>query len=213
MDEKYLKLAREARQEENCDDAKKYYEMVRVDDPENGEAKFFYTYYCIYQGTNGELPQRFVNLCNVLEASIKKISESSESNEEKLKVVDDIANAFVPYTWNTYNFMYKIYMTHEIFSCNEFHAVIMSEITGCYVLGDVIEMYFNSNNDFLKIAAKSWKEGIALQQKRYIAFSSGYYDDATALDRYASKIQKVDPSYVIPTKEPKQDCLQSSNKK
>ena len=210
MDEKYLKLAREARKENNSEDAKKYYDMVRVDDPENGEAKFFYPYYSLYQGTNREIPQRFVNLINVLDTSIKKISEGAESNEEKLKVVDSIANAFVPITWTVYNYMFNKF---RIYSYNQFQAVIKRGIHGCYVLGDAIEMYFNSNNDFLKIAAKSWKEGIALQQKNYIAFSGENYDDATAPDRYASKIQKVDPSYVIPTKEPKKGCLQSSNKK
>ena len=42
---KYLKLARTAREEDNSEDAKRYYDMVRTEDPENGEAKFFYAYY------------------------------------------------------------------------------------------------------------------------------------------------------------------------
>lgn len=57
---KYLKPARTAREEDNTEDAKKYYDMVRTDDPENGEAKFFYAYYSLYEGKNGEIPQNFL---------------------------------------------------------------------------------------------------------------------------------------------------------
>ena len=41
---KNLRLARQARAENNSEDAKLFYNKVREDDPENGEAKFFYAY-------------------------------------------------------------------------------------------------------------------------------------------------------------------------
>lgn len=74
MENKYLKLAREARSEGNSEDAKKFYDLVRTEDPENGEAKFFYAYYALYEVTNGEIAKRFTNLCNALKTSVKSFA-------------------------------------------------------------------------------------------------------------------------------------------
>ena len=71
--EKYLKLARQAKNEKNTEDAKNYYNKVREEDPENGEAKFFYAYFAIYEGTNKELYSRFTNFCKVMPSSITMV--------------------------------------------------------------------------------------------------------------------------------------------
>ena len=90
---KNLKLARQARAENNSEDAKLFYSKVREEDPENGEAKFFYAFYSIYEGKNVEIPKRFSNLCTVLSSSINLIKESSLSKEEQIKSIEEIVNA------------------------------------------------------------------------------------------------------------------------
>ena len=72
-DTKYLKLARTARDENNGEDAKKFYDMVRVEDPENGEAKFFYQYYSLYEGKNIEIANRFIKLVKA-GSSVRRIA-------------------------------------------------------------------------------------------------------------------------------------------
>ena len=76
MDEKYLRLAREARAENNSEDAKRYYDMVRTENPDNGEAKFFYGLYSLYEGKNIEIAKRFANLCNIVIPSVNKVVSS-----------------------------------------------------------------------------------------------------------------------------------------
>ena len=68
---KYLILARQARAEGNSEDAKTYYNKVREESPEDGEAKFFYAYYALYEGKNGEIPQRFSNVCQAVFSALK----------------------------------------------------------------------------------------------------------------------------------------------
>ncbi len=58
MENKNLTLARQAKQTKDTESAKKYYELVREEDPSNGEANFFYLYYAIYEGKNGEICTR-----------------------------------------------------------------------------------------------------------------------------------------------------------
>ena len=73
---KNLRLARQARAENNTEDAKTFYNKVREEDPENGEAKYFYAYYSMYEGKNGEIPTKFANLCKTLTSSINFVTFS-----------------------------------------------------------------------------------------------------------------------------------------
>ena len=125
---KNLKLARQARADNNSEDAKMFYNKVREEDPENGEAKFFYAFYSIYEGKNIEIPNRFSNLCKTLPSSINFIKESSLSKEEQLTSIEEIVNAFVPETWaeNRYmnimvaDFRFVIFIVHISVFCPRF---------------------------------------------------------------------------------------------
>lgn len=102
---KYLKLARTARAESNTEDAKRYYDMVRTDDPENGEAKFFFAFYALYEGKNGEIPKRFSNLCAGLKSSIKLVKDSDSDESEKISTIGEILDAFIPEAWSLNRYM------------------------------------------------------------------------------------------------------------
>lgn len=87
---KYLLLARQARKENNSEDAAKYYDMVRTDDPENGEAKFFYAFFRMMCGTKAEAFTLFMNLCSCVLPAIELIDASNETVEFKRNLSVDI---------------------------------------------------------------------------------------------------------------------------
>lgn len=198
---KYLKLARQARDEENSEDAKKYYDKVREEDPENGEAKYFYAYFSLYEGTNGELPRRFGNLCTVLSTSIKLVANSSLSNADKLKIVEEITDSFVPEVWAENRYMnrknhetkigdsyVKVFDQSQIISCSRNGMLALKD------LGDQIDKLFANNSEAKRIAVKAWKEYVSLSQKWYAYAIKG------DPEIYAEKIKLIDPSYEIPKK-------------
>lgn len=80
---KYLLLARRAREENNAEDAKKYYDMVRTEDPDNAEAKFFYSYYRMFSDTQGHAYDNFSNFCSGIKSTVAMILASNDSLEEK----------------------------------------------------------------------------------------------------------------------------------
>lgn len=209
MDNKYLRLAREARTENNSEDAKKFYEMVKIDNPENGEAKFFYAFYCLYEGKNSEIATRFVNLCMTLEKSVKKVAESNDSDDEKLAIIEAIADSFIPETWNLNRYMNNLTVgsgndRQRVLSNNDIISVCKNGMQGCYDLGDAIEKFFAGNDKAMLVAVRCWKEGVSLQQKWYA------YGDKTAPERYTLKIKKYDFSYEMPKKA---RCISFANKK
>lgn len=209
MDNKYLKLAREARNEDNGEDAKRYYDMVRTEDPENGEAKFFYQYYCLYEGKNGEIANRFANLCKVLVSSVAKVALSEDSDDEKMEVIEAMTDTFTPLTWNLNRYMNKLTVgsgsdRQRVLSNNDIISVCKNGMQGCYNFGDAIEKNFTGNSRAMKSACKVWKEAISLQQKWY---AYGRKEDP---ENYAAKVKKFEPDYEMPKKA---GCISFADKK
>lgn len=197
---KYLKLARAAREENNSEDAKKFYDMVRIDDPENGEAKFFYMYYSLYEGKNGEIASRFIKLVNVLDTSVKFIAQSSDTEDEKLKIVKAIVDAYTPMTWSLNRYMNNLKVgsgsnAQRVLPASDIQSACVAGVIGLYDLGDIIENCFPNNSQAMQLAVVVWKEAISLHQKWY-----AYKYNGKTPDSYAAKIQKFDSSYVIPKK-------------
>ena len=209
--EKYLKLARQAKADDNSEDAKNYYNKVREEDPENGEAKFFYAYYALYEGKNGEIPTRFSNLCKVLPNSINLIENSSLPKAEKLIAIEEIVSTFVPETWalnrymNSKNHETKIGDSYvKVFESYSIKNVCVTGMKTLKALGDQIEKIFSIDPECKRIAVIAWKEYVSLSQKWYAYAEKG---DA---EIYAEKIKKVDPSYEMPKKA---GCISFANQK
>ena len=208
---KNLKLARQARQENNSEDAKTFYNKVREEDPENGEAKFFYAFYSLYEGTNGELHKRFSNLCKIVPSSISLVAKSSMSKEEQLKLVKEIVECFVPETWSENRYMNN--KNHEtrvgdhyvtIFDGRIIRDCCQTGMATLKTLGDQVEKMFISDPECKKIAVIAWKEYVSLSQKWYAYAVKG---DA---EIYAEKIKKIEPTYEMPKKA---GCISLANSK
>ncbi|MBQ7392189.1 MAG: hypothetical protein IJV73_05830 [Clostridia bacterium] len=198
---KYLVLARQARAEGNSEDAKNYYDKVRVENPESGEAKFFYAYYALYEGTNGEIPKRFANLCQVVPTALKMIKNSELTEEEQIKTLSEIVNAFVPEVWAE-----NRYMNHKnretkigdsyvkVFDSSAITVCGKNGMQAIRNLGDEIEKVYPNNKDAAQLSVVAWKEYVSLAQKWYAWAPKG------EAEVYAEKIKKLDPSYEMPKK-------------
>lgn len=208
---KNLKLARQARSEDNSEDAKLYYNKVREECPDNGEAKYFYAYYSLYEGKNAEIPSKFYNLCNGIIPAIKMIKESSLNKEEQLVSIGEIVNCFVPETWvlnrymNNKNHETKIGDSYvKVFDNSSIISVSKNGMATLKTLGDTVASLYINDPECKKLAAIAWKEYVSLSQKWYAWAIKG---DA---EIYAEKIKKVDPSYEMPQKA---GCISFANTK
>ncbi len=212
MENKYLKLARDARAENNSEDAKKYYDIVRTEDPENAEAKFFYQFYALYEGKNKDIASRFLKLCNTLTPCVSRIANSEADNSEKLAVLKAICDSFVPLTWTLNRYMNNLTVgsgqnKQRVLSVSEISSVSGNGILCLYELGDNIEKHLKATlPESMSCAAMAWKEGVSLQQKWY-----SMVKDKTLPEKYAAKIKAIEPDYEMPKKA---GCIDfSANKK
>ena len=76
--EKLLVLARRAREDENRENAEKYYGMVLMEDPDNWEAYFFQIYYRAMQTTLGNIERALVSVTNAVDRTLLLLKKQDE---------------------------------------------------------------------------------------------------------------------------------------
>lgn len=99
-------MARQAREEDNAEDAKKFYDMVRTDDPENVEAKFFYAYFNLSDAVNKDVPNKFVDYAKTAVSCVKMLKESALSDKEKMDLLEVMANTHTEEAESTYRYVF-----------------------------------------------------------------------------------------------------------
>ncbi|MBR3878795.1 MAG: hypothetical protein IKJ24_01605 [Clostridia bacterium] len=210
-DNKYLTLARQARADGNSEDAKTYYNKVREDDPENGEAKFFYAYFALYEGKNGEIPQRFGNVCQAVFSAVKMVKSSTAPVAEQYATISEIVNAFLPMTWTLNRYMNnknretKVGDSYvKVFDQSSITSSCKKGMFAIRDLGNELESIYGGDADAMAIAVLAWKEYVSLAQKWYA------YPPKGEAEIYAEKIKKIEPSYEMPKKA---GCISFSDKK
>ena len=198
---KYLKLARRAREEDNTEDAKRYYDLVRTENPDNNEGRFFFAYYKVWDGMKKDWPSNCMDVYRLIPPIIRDISQSDSTEEEKEELLLDIYKSvrILPTECNS---------VIKDLSSQDFSRITTYGKAGIlmfYEFGDSLESYcFNLSNSeaFMKLAVQAWKDGIELQ--RTWTF---YMVDKTFPEKYAAKIQQFEPSYVLPAKNTATGCM------
>ena len=235
---KYLLLARRARDEDNAEDAQKYYDIVRTEDPDNAEAKFFYSYYRLFSGTNGEAVGNYLSMCKGVENTLKLIVTSNDTIEEKKILIRTIFDCIMDLYNDIYHKAAGDGRTNEVRTAHtkaittiiethtnnygedehilevtyKFKAEKLQVASAMYALGDEIENKYSSNTKLMAIAIDLWKRAIVNHQKTiYIADPYGKAKRDEEIAKYAAKIQKYDPTYVAPT--PKEGFIDKLIKK
>lgn len=198
---KNLTLARQARAEGNSEDAKTYYNKAREENPNDGEAKFFYMYYALYEGTNGELPRRFDNVCQAAISALKMVKNSGLPTDAQYETLSVIVDAFCPMTWSINKYMNnknretKVGDRYvQIYDRDVVQSACKKGMFTVRDLGDQIRNIYGTDPGAMTIAVKAWKEYVSLAQTWYA------YPPKGEAEAYAEKIKNIDPSYEMPKK-------------
>ncbi len=199
-------LAHRAKNDNNSENAEKYYSQIIIKDPSSWEANFYTTYYQSMNCKLGEVGVAAIRVSNCEETVFNLIKENITDTNEQRKAVDEIGSRLLIISSVLFN-AYK----------NHFDG-ISSEIQGNYVQeyanncaaardivyngGDlIIKIFGDSYGD---IAAACWKLGV--QQHNIL---NGVFKDketnANIIESYNTKIKKYDTSYVAPKTNMSQD--------
>lgn len=192
--EKLLVLARRAREDNNSENAEKYYGMVLQEDPNNWEAVFFQIYYRAMQCKIMNISSAAISIVNNIESTMKLISEIPNEAEQNtaldtvIKYSLHIASMFSDAAENHYK---KYTSTKGAFG--EYFNRMVAIIDIYRILERSIKKYFSNDCAGLLNVQKA--------ENRYISREGVYLDPIYRTSETAgltNEIKLKDESYTPP---------------
>lgn len=197
--DKLYQLARRAKNDNNSENAQKYYGQIIVKDPSSWEANFYTTYYQSMNCKIGEIGVAAVRLSNCEDTVFNLIKENVSNPEEQRRAVDEVSAKLIVIS----DMLFNAYKNH--------YDGISAQIRGNYVQeyanncsaardivyngGDLIVKIFG--DQYGDIAAACWKVGVRQHNILNTVFKNKQMN-ADIIKEYNDKISKYDPSYQAP---------------
>lgn len=200
-------VARRARQDNNDENALKYYDMILVKDPNSWEANFYVTYYTTMTCKIGQIANAAFKLYNCLDSVGRLVRDVVKDEAEKKDALNQVytgcvvaASCLSKAATNHYNGIgdqirhnYTQEWINNLAACEQID----------YVLGNAIVLYWGEENG--KLAAEAWKKGIDIH-KEYVKFLQDKEGNIKIINDYADKVRKYDPEYKTPVVETSAGC-------
>lgn len=194
-------LARRARDEDNTENARKYYDQIIVKNPNDWEAAFYLVYYKAMGCKIAEIASAGYSVVNTIETTVTLIKENVEGREEQINALKEVALrceliAAMLYRgaqshYNGIDASIKDRYTQEMINnC-------ASAYTINYTLGNVLDSVFGEYDEVHSLSVSAWKDGITFH-KGIIKYFQQFETNKNIILGYADKIKKYDASYVAP---------------
>ncbi len=185
-------VARRAKENNNDEQAEKYYDMILIEDPNSWEAVYYTTYFNVAQSKIGQISSAADKLANCLNSVFDLIEEYAPSDEETSAISEIYTKtkAFAELLYvNAYNHYAQFKDTSNSVSefltrCNSIYVLLCE-------LGDQLEKRFISNPAIGHMCAEAWKKGIEIR------LNYRFWDEASKqkILYYSDKVKKYDSSY------------------
>ncbi len=196
---KLYELARRAKNDNNSENARKYYDMILVQDPSSWEANFYAVYYQSMSCKIAEIRSAAIRLSNCEDTILKLVQDNVTDPDERRKVVDEMGAKLIGIA----DMLYSAAENHY----NGISLQIRSRYTqeylnNCCAARDVLYNYGNYliqffGDEYGTIAAACWKVAVRQHNKLMIWFSQKDVNK-NMIESYCTKIKKYDPSYQPP---------------
>jgi len=193
-------LARRARDDNNTDNAQKYYEQIVVKDPSSWEANFYTVYYQSMNCKIAGIRSAAISLTNCEDTVLKLVKENVTDKEEQKKVATEIGVRLLVIAEMLFNgaknhydgIGYQIrnnYTQEYINNCCAARDIL-------YTYGDyLVEMF---GDEYGKdTAVPCWKKGITYHNILMPNFANKD-TNKSIIESYAEKIKKYEPEYQMP---------------
>ena len=207
----WYKLARQAKQSNDSENAAKYYDLIKQEDPNSWEAYFYNVYYRAAQTKVLFIESAANSLNNCLGTVFELIKNNEDDIDTKKRQAREVAasvtllcdafensskSSFIE-GWNgsfgkyssAANTCMKYFTTYAKRS-----ATVYNTLFNC---GNLIERHFGDDVTLNKIARDCWKAGINIWGRTYAMFDDHTTRYQNMKNTYVAKIQKYEPSFVF----------------
>lgn len=186
-----LKLARQAKRNNNWEKCAQYYEMVMIEDSENWEASFYADFSGVV-GFSGKKASRIYSvISNALDTTLPLIRDTVPDQTEQENAVLEIAQDIFDLTKR---------LNTDVDTYSSANSVLYV-INTLYVTGNKIESVFPDNANYETLIADLWKSGVKIHFSilDYIADTK---NAKAIIQSYSNKIKQYDEDYECPKFKP-----------
>ena len=192
-------LARRAKAAGDSEEAKKYYDMIVVQCPNDWESSFF----SVYFGVIGCKISDITFSADRIQSAVKVTLQLIKDNLGDAKEISDAANTICIYVKTIAKLFSNAATNHYNGIAPsvkyQFDAVYYERVSACFCLeyntGNWIIDYLGS--EFKNLSVELWKEGITLNTNRFIYFYK-QKQNKELISKYEAKIKQYEPSYSRP---------------
>lgn len=197
--QRLYKVARRARDNNNAENAQKYYDMILVKDPSSWEANFYTVYYQSMCCKIKDIRSAAIRVSNCENTVLELIRDNVPDPDEQGAAISEVGRKLITISRILFNSATDFYLG---ISMQVQHNYKQECINNCYAARDILYKYGNYLIDFFgdaygDVAASCWKDAI---QQHNILMPILTHKDANEADihKYANKIKEYDSSYQEP---------------
>ena len=194
-------IARRARDDNNGENAARYYDMVLIKDPTSWEASFYVVYFRAMQCKIAEIESAAISVSNCIDTVLKLIKDHVSDREEQKNAYVEVAHRVIYISQMLFNAATNHYNDIDIEIRGNYTQEWVNNgfaaIHCVYILGDSLDFLFGSNQEANQFSAYAWKLGIKWHQT-LIGSLVDKKGNRNTINGYVSKIQKYDNAYTAP---------------
>lgn len=193
-------IARRAKDDNNGENAAKYYDLVLQEDPTSWEASFYVVYFKAMGCTIAQIRESANKVMNCLDTVLELIQAHVEDQEQS-KAYAEVAARLNTVSTMLYQAANNHYQGIDInIRSNYKQELINNTLASCdilYIFGNRLEKRFGRRKDAQQLAVAAWARAIDMHNG-VLYFIANKDDQKTFMDSYAAKIRKYNPSYEKP---------------
>ena len=194
-------IARRSKDNNDYENAIKYYEMILVQDPNSWEASFYPVYFKALRSTIAQIYSAGISVTNCLDTVLQLIRDNiSDHNEQKLAYTEvanrvmHIAKRLYDAAQNHYN---SLNSQEKAFYVHDWTSNGLAAMSCVYILGDDLDSLFQSDPEANKLSLAAWKQGVTWHQA-LMADVSDKDGNRKIINIMLSRIHKYDSTYMAP---------------
>jgi len=202
-------IARRARDDNNSENAEKYYSQIIIKDPASWEANFYTVYFQTMCCKIGGIRDAAIKLRNCEDSVVQLIKDNVSDGEERRKAVDEIKDRLISISQMLFNAARNHYLRFTNASAYEciYHCCAASDVL--YNYGDCLIKYFGDLYG-KEIAVPCWKVGIEEYEQLIRLMRANVFAkkeiDKNIVESYGDKIKEYDPDYQAPEVNKSKGC-------
>lgn len=192
-------IARRAKNDNNSQNAQKYYDMILAKDPNNWEANFYVIYFKAMSCKIAEIWNAATSINNCISTNLQLVKDNVTNPNEQKDVIEELYLRLSIISSMLYNAAKNHYegidlsIKHKYTQEYVTNAAVTTNIM--YLIGHHLEIIFNDTYGLT--CAVAWKKAIEMHNG-YVKLLEDKEANKHIILKYAEKIKRYDETYQAP---------------